>query len=213
MQSSGYTLDQANEKYEDIKALGNGAEANNWISPWPQYYGTGSSCIVEDYNIVCNNGIVVDQRNWTATLYVEQGTAPVASLVYLDELGKFQEKILSEDPETVGISVGLIPTNNGYNGIIIDYNLATSMFHRLFFYSGHGLSCFDLFDSQRQVTGGDIYVWKIDWECASENEIYSVNVVTEVEVTTDVVDEDLIAEETSDGESTEEIAEEDLAVN
>ncbi len=210
MQSSGYTLDQANEKYGVIKALGKGAEANNWISPWPQYYGTGSSCIMEDYNIVCNNGIVVDQRNWTATLYVEQGTAPVASLVYLDENGKFQEKILSEDPEAVGISVGLIPKTNGYNGIIIDYNLATSMFHRLFFYSGHGLSCFDLFDSQRQVTGGDIYVWKIDWECASENEIYSVQVVSEVEdteeVTTDVVDEEIEEEVSTEEDTTEEVS-------
>jgi dolichyl-phosphooligosaccharide-protein glycotransferase len=192
-----YTTDQANEEYNNIVALGSGADANNWISPWPQYYGTGSNCVMQEGHIVCDNGIVVNQQNWTATLYVEQGTAPVASLVYVDEDGDFQEKILSDDPDGVGISVGLIPTENGYNGILIDYKLATSMFQRLFFYKGHQLSCFKPFDAQKQVTGGDIYVWKIDWDCAEENNIYEIKIVEEVVVEDeeDIEDEDDATEE------------------
>ena len=63
----------------------------------------------------------------------------------------------------------MIPEGDGYRSMITDPLQAKSMFTQLFFLKGHGLECFDLFDERRQVTGGMIYVWKVDWEGKDKN--------------------------------------------
>ncbi|MEK6822249.1 MAG: hypothetical protein AABY13_00345 [Nanoarchaeota archaeon] len=43
------------------------------------------------------------------------------------------------------------------------------MFTRLFFFRGQGLRHFTFFTEQRQLTGGDIIVWKVDWQGHAPN--------------------------------------------
>ena len=47
---------------------------------------------------------------------------------------------------------------------LVTTDLAGSMFTRLFYYDGIGLDNFEMFYENKQVTGGDILVWKVNWE-------------------------------------------------
>jgi hypothetical protein len=38
------------------------------------------------------------------------------------------------------------------------------MFTRLYFFKGHGLKHFKLLDYERQITGEEIFTYKVDWE-------------------------------------------------
>ena len=52
--------------------------------------------------------------------------------------------------------------------------LSKSMFTRLFFFKGHGLKHFKPFHHERQITGGDIYVWEVDWEGKEELDVFGM---------------------------------------
>ncbi|PIZ49397.1 hypothetical protein COY28_06400 [Candidatus Woesearchaeota archaeon CG_4_10_14_0_2_um_filter_57_5] len=52
---------------------------------------------------------------------------------------------------------------------------AKSIFTRLFFLKGHGLSHFKPFTYERSIIGNEIYVWKVDWEGKEKNIVYSLD--------------------------------------
>ena len=43
------------------------------------------------------------------------------------------------------------------------------MFTRLYYFKGHGLKCFDLLSYKKSITGNEIFVYKVDWDCDSVN--------------------------------------------
>jgi hypothetical protein len=43
------------------------------------------------------------------------------------------------------------------------------MFTKLYFFKGHGTKCFELFSDKQQFTGGNVIVWKVDWNCQQNN--------------------------------------------
>lgn len=163
-----YSEEKAESLYLEVQALNSESEANNWISPWPGYASGLSGCEISNNIVKCSNGAFVDLKTYDARIKIQNGEGIPKSLVYVDKkTGEFVEKEINDS--NVGLSVALIPSGKGYNSILVSPELAKSMFTRLFFFRGHGLKYFDLFDEQKQVTGGDIFTWKVDWKGSSSN--------------------------------------------
>ncbi len=59
----------------------------------------------------------------------------------------------------------LVPSGDGFVAFLADPLQAGSIFSQMFHYVGQGLKCYKPFDSRQQITGGRIYVYKVDWEC------------------------------------------------
>ncbi len=151
-------------------------EADRWISPWPSYLTGVNSCDrVDEETIHCSTS--VQGKELTIVIGINSLTAKLGnsnvvpnSLVYVTPDAV---KVQSFDGPKIGFSIILIPTkNNGYNFILADQLQADSMFAKLFFLEGHGLSCFSQFDDRRQPTGGRIITWKVDYGCKQENKVY-----------------------------------------
>ena len=53
----------------------------------------------------------------------------------------------------------------------MDSGLTASMFTRLFYQDGIGLSHFKKFSAERSIFGSRIIVWKVDWEGKEKNVI------------------------------------------
>ncbi|MBN1645279.1 FKBP-type peptidyl-prolyl cis-trans isomerase [Candidatus Woesearchaeota archaeon] len=160
-----FSEEQAENIYFEAQAITDEKEANAWISPWPGFASSISGCAESNNIIKCSNGLIVKKNNseYTALINIQNRAGVPKSLVYIDKESK---KVIEKefDNTEVEISAVLIPEGSGYSSILVSKELAMSMFTRLFFLKGHGLKHFDLFDEQRQVTGGMIYVWKADWE-------------------------------------------------
>ncbi len=166
-----YTEEKAESLYLEVQALNSESEANSWISPWPGYASGLNGCDVSNNIAKCGNGLFVnmnDSNDYEAMIQVQNGAGIPKSLVYVDtKTNKLIEKEFNNS--NVGLSAVLIPSGNSYTSLFVSPELAKSMFTRLFFMAGQGLEHFDLFDSQKQVTGGDIYVWKVDWRGHAPN--------------------------------------------
>lgn len=173
MEQLNFSEEEAEKRYYEIQAVDN---ADRWVSPWPGYISGQNPCQREEDILTCpvnvQGGTVVFNVNLkTMETTIESGTTinHPNSIVYATR-GSIEEKKFSEP--TTGFSVVLIPSEDSYNMMLTDPLQAKSMFTQLFFFKGHGLGCFDLFDERRQVTGGMIYVWKVDWNCESANQVY-----------------------------------------
>jgi len=164
-----FNLDEsvANQYYYDIQTI----DANDWISPWPSYLTAISPCYTNDnITIYCDNGLIFNTSSKDAQLSLGVGRK-LKSVVYANKDG-IKEKII--DP--IGdISAAIYPKGDSYFSILMDPQLANSMFTKLYFFRGHGLKYFKLFDYQRSIFGTDIYVWKIDWEGKEKNIIEEFN--------------------------------------
>jgi hypothetical protein len=73
----------------------------------------------------------------------------------------------------------IIPEGEKYRTVLADPLLSSGIYTRMFFTEGHGLKCFDLFDHQVQLTGGDIFVYKVDWNCTDANNVFFKNNITD----------------------------------
>lgn len=169
MNEFNYTKDYAEKLYYEVQAISNEQEANNWISPWPGYI-TATACSKEDNStVVCafslqGQTVPIEVNTKTEEAFIEttKGIVYPYSLAYIDSSGQFREKKYSNT--TMPYSMALINNAQGVQGILMSPELASSMFTRLFYFNATGLRHFDQFEYQRDVTGQDIYIWKVDWE-------------------------------------------------
>ncbi|MBU0461460.1 MAG: glycosyltransferase family 39 protein [Nanoarchaeota archaeon] len=171
-----YTDEQARNEYYEAQSMTDDSQANAWISPWPSYVSSGSCTLKEENKtLLCRNGLgnqvlefEVDLENKTAVISNSRDRQYPRSLVYVED-GDLQEKVFEDN--YFPYSLCIIPENGGYTSLVADPLLAKSMFTRLFYYQGIGSKYFELFDYQRSITGGKIYVWKVNWEGkAAENQ-------------------------------------------
>ncbi|MEE9525442.1 MAG: STT3 domain-containing protein [Candidatus Woesearchaeota archaeon] len=167
----GLDEEQADEYYYEIK----NTPADRWIAPWPNYVSGKTGCVVEDNVAKCvaNAGqlipVEINLKTYEAIIPSGNGELHPNSLVYVDG-NDVKKKEYNKD--TIGFSAILVPEGNSYYMILSNPSQAYSMFTRLFFFKGHGLKHFDLLDQQRQVTGAEIYNYKVDWEGKSKADVY-----------------------------------------
>ena len=155
------------------------ANADQWIAPWPGYISSRRGCNLKSGNkLECPGSVQggqfileVDLNSMDVAIQGNKGIS-VNSVVYPSNNGILEKKF---DGERVGFSLILLPNGNSFDSILSHPSQAASIFTKLFFFDGHGLECFDKFDEKRQVTGQKIITWKVDYTCASKNNVFSVN--------------------------------------
>ena len=171
MQKFDYTKQTAQQIYAEVQSLQDEGAANTWISNWAGYASGFDSCDVTNETIICGNGIKINKTTMDTTITFDQGTAHPRYVSYIDEKTlKFTVKEFNNSPAPFAVVV--VPSGNIYRAIITSPEHADSIFTRLFYMEGHGLKNFKLFNRQHQlIGGGEIYVWKIDWEGKEQNVI------------------------------------------
>jgi dolichyl-diphosphooligosaccharide--protein glycosyltransferase len=161
-QRFNYTEEIADQLYYDVQAITSDKDANNWIAPWPSYAGNLANCGVKNNIVGCNNGVNVNLTNYDAFILVNNQIVRPESMVYVEDDDLAEKKF---NGTTAPYSVALIPKgNNSYSSVIMQPDLALSTFTRLFFFEGVGSRYFEFFSYERDITGAEIYVWKVDWE-------------------------------------------------
>ncbi len=151
----------AKQLYNEASSLESEEAANGWISPWPGYsLQDVSSCSTSADTLTCGN-IAVNLTSQKATIAVSQGTAPAGKIVVYSKTGERKE--YSSDDGNKNIFVILWPSGDGMAAFASYSELAESMFTRLYFMGGLGLKHFKPFYSDRQLIGGMIHVYKVDW--------------------------------------------------
>ncbi len=164
-----YTKDYAEQQYNEVQALGNENDANAWISPWLGLLGGASDCNVINEIVGCGNGVFYNMSNDDTAVNVQQGAGRPPVLIKLEENGKFRE--IKYNDSNMGVSVLLYPTGPGkFMSVLGSQELLRGIFVRTYFLEGHGLKYFKEFNRQQFITGGQVIVYKIDWDGGEPNE-------------------------------------------
>jgi dolichyl-phosphooligosaccharide-protein glycotransferase len=153
-------------------------DPNSWISPWPSYVSMPSGCWQDGEKLLCNAGLIIDLATGEALVQGAESFQHPKALLYLNPDSTFETDYYTDEDDILmgndrAYSAALVPAGDGFAGFFMDELLLESMFTKLFFYKGHMLECFDLFEYQSTVTGEDIFVWKIDWGCTDPNYVYA----------------------------------------
>ncbi|MCX6710098.1 MAG: hypothetical protein NTV63_04080 [Candidatus Woesearchaeota archaeon] len=163
-----YSDEQIERAVYDVQSLSTSRDDENWISPWPAYISIGGSCSSDNLTITCLNNIqgqtisiVINLTTRDAGIEVPQGRLLPHSFVYVTSTGDVDEKHYENPDFPYSI---VLSSNNGYSTTVSSPELSKSIFTRLFFLNGAGLSHFELFDQQKELTGEDIYTWKVLWD-------------------------------------------------
>jgi hypothetical protein len=160
----GYETEEARSLFYEVKSLGVGRQANDWIAPWPSYASNKQGCGVDGALIQCGNGLQFDTATNEATLITQGGTVHPTEIVMPLADGTYFRQTYTEN--TVPFSAIIYPAGDSYQSVLTHPDLAASMFTIMFFLDGHGLKHFDKFSYQRSVFNNEIYVYKVDWEGA-----------------------------------------------
>jgi dolichyl-phosphooligosaccharide-protein glycotransferase len=159
----GLNASEAGTVYNEIQNV----DPDQWISPWPSYAGSESGCTIAANLIQCSNGVIFDTDSEDAYVNTQGGRMNLHAFSFVDKKGVFRTKIYDTNYVTAqnGRPLGatLIKQGSTYTSVLMDYELTGSMFTRLFYHDAYGLSHFDEFTRAREITGGEIIVWKVNW--------------------------------------------------
>lgn len=159
------SIEQASELYTQII----NTEADHWIANWYSYVSPEVNCKVEGELLYCPNNVLNNELMFITNMTdvetympTTEGELYPVSVVYINNLGVIEK--VYDNPD-IPYSIALIPQEGSIKNIMMMPELATSTFTKLFFYKGYGMDCFELFDYRQQFSGGEIYVWKVNWRC------------------------------------------------
>ncbi len=157
-----YTRERAEQAYFDAQALGSEGDANAWISPWLGILGEAADCQKQGELIGCTNGFIMNLSNRDAVIRTGQGAGVPAAVIEPTANGNML--ITKLNNSNTGVGALLFPTGKDtYKSVLGSPELLTSIFARLYFLEGHGLHHFIPFFQQRELTGGSIYTYKVNW--------------------------------------------------
>ncbi len=151
----GWNQTRAEDEYNlfyDAKTV------NDYISPEAAYDANLASCVDTGGFQLCGNGLVFNTTSYDAGLI----TKTLDTVVYPTRDGRITTK-KGQNQTSPQISALVIPYTDQYESILVTPHFTESLFTRLFFYQGHGLKHFKLFTWQPAMTGGSIFVYKVDW--------------------------------------------------
>ncbi len=151
--------DDATKVYYTVQAITNEQDANTWIASWPGY-GQTVSCSEDSANTTLScSGITINLSTMDVQIATSSGVEKPISIGYVDN-GKYVVKTFSGGAQQ---SLILIGTSGSYQVMALDPSLVGSTYTKLFYFDGIGMPHFQKFAEERQVTGDNIIVWKIEW--------------------------------------------------
>ncbi len=167
----GLSEEEAAQTYTEIKTT----SADQWIASWPGYLSGLQGCEkLSEEKLRCvgsvqdkNFALLIDLDTYNATFEGNNNGITPNSITYATKQG-IEEKHFSGN--TAGFSIILLPNGDSYQFMIAAPQQAASMFTKLYFFDGYGLECFSKFDEARNLNGGKIITWKVDYDC-SQNKL------------------------------------------
>ncbi|MFC1769000.1 STT3 domain-containing protein [Nanoarchaeota archaeon] len=182
------TEQQASNTAYEIQDITNSKQANDWISPWPSYQSAERNCKeVSENNIECEipvqNQVITFEINLETLDTNIKGSDSRPNAIWIATADGMDTK---EFEGGIGLSIVVYPEGNVYKSFIAGPEIAGGMFSRMFFLKGHSLEYFRSFSFQQTVTGGRIYVYKVDWD---GDEMQSLDIFKQPEIIMEEVDE------------------------
>lgn len=156
--------DDAKKLYRSANSLSSEESANAWISPWPGYVTSDPRACEQKLDVLDCGSIVLNLSSKRAEIRAD-GTALAGKVVVYSKDGSKKSLEPSEGNPDLGVVVW--PTESGYSAIAAYSVLVDSMFTRMYYMGGLGLKHFIPFSAERQLIGGMIFVYKVDWSGAS----------------------------------------------
>ncbi len=161
--TTGKSHDDAGVLYDEAQSITSEEDANAWIAPWPGFIGSSlTACSQQESMIRCGNGLLFNTSNHEARMVSDKGVGIPQVVAYVNERDEFVRQEYAN--ATVGVGVAVF--NHPYIGlasIAMSPELASSMFTRLYFFQGQGLTHFQQFNLERFLGGGWVSVWKVNW--------------------------------------------------
>ncbi len=158
----GMSEQDAKSLYNSALTLSSEEAANQWISPWPGYVQSDSSSCSRDKDLVmCGSSVAVNLTDKRGEVRLPQGVAVAGKLIVYSRDGGKAEMV--EEGGNKELTIIMWPSGDGMSAIPAYSDVADSMFTRLYFMQGFGLKYFKPFSAEHQLTGGDVFVYKLDW--------------------------------------------------
>lgn len=150
---------------------------NQWFAPYPGYVPIANKyiygCDNKNNTIACENGIGIDMN--TGTIFSALGEqVTFNNLVYPNYKGEIS--VIDQEGEGE-LDVVLIPSSTGFNVLLTQKPLGTSLFTKLFYLDGFDSKYFDKFDEVNSATGVKISVWKAKWDVNESVELDMNNLI------------------------------------
>ncbi len=165
----GMAKEEANGIFLQMQGLTDDRKTDEWISPFIGISGGVERCSESDGLIRCGDGLIVNTTTHDAFYPAPQGNLHPISIVYPTADGKVVEKRFENNTIPQELSVLVFPSGSGYGRVVASPQLINSIFLRMFYLKGQGLTHFKLLTRQTGFTGTDVWVWKADWEGRQEN--------------------------------------------
>ncbi len=164
-----YSEQKASSAAYEVQNLKTSDDANNWIAPWPSYQSGARKCARNNTTLTCDLAQGLQASINLDTLQVDiptnQGTLHPNALWLATKDGMKERRF----NDTLGVSIVVYPDSDGYKTIVVSPEIAGSMFTRMFFLGGHSLTHFEHFSTQNTITGGKVYIYKVNWEGGAMN--------------------------------------------
>ncbi len=151
----GYTQEQAFTVVNQVSQYEEN-EANNWVSPFIGYSDITGCSRVDNETLFCSNGAMINTTTNEVTLRLQSG-----EVIHPKKYSNGEISITYEDSPTE-FGVGYNPNTN--MAFFAETGMVDSLFAKMFFFEGKGLTKFELVDHQKGFNDFDIYVYKVKWE-------------------------------------------------
>ncbi len=173
---------------------------NQWFAPYPSYIPLSGRytypCSFDNGSLVCQNGIEIDSITGNITSQFNE-QVKFKNLIFPQADGNL--RIVEQDSDG-DIDIVLVPSYNGFEALLAQNPLGSSLFTKLYYLDGYGTNLFEKFDDKQSATGVRIKTWETLWNKTETeenlNEIDLDNIEFEVntENLTKNTDEELMKE-------------------
>jgi len=159
-----YTENEALSIVSEIRSLGVGRDANDWIAPWPSFASELEPCTkINNSTFLCpisNGNVEVNIINMTSKIDTLQGTKHLSALL-VEKNGSLSYK---ESDDNIGFGMIMMPNGDSYKRVLANTEQVNSIFTKLFYFDGIGLGRFRKFSDETSIFGSRIIIWKVVWD-------------------------------------------------
>ncbi|MBI4145203.1 hypothetical protein HY493_03280 [Candidatus Woesearchaeota archaeon] len=159
LENNNVSREEAARLYDEVTSITDEGEGNAWIAPWPSYNGDLFGCSRKENVLECANGITVDLNTMDATMNFNGGRTNPKVFVYATEEGYAKKDYESSAP----FGLTLVPVDGGFSVLLANEAQSASLFTKMYWFRGHGLSYLKPFTVQRDASGQLIYTYRVDW--------------------------------------------------
>lgn len=177
-QEMNMSEDEAAAAYVTLKNIKESGEKNKWVAPELRYFEKRLLCEEKKDFFVCGNKVIFNQTN--GEIYFQNGKKTLYPLLasYPNNnnqsinffINKNSEAFASNKNQQHPLGISIFKEIDGdYYAYMMEAGLVESIFNRLYFYNGAGLTCFKQFHIVGNAYAGEkISIWEVNWSCLEE---------------------------------------------